>query len=343
MLADMAASSCLTVMAVALNEARHVARLQASVDRLKRPAGVEIETLLVDGGSRDGTAEAARAAGFSKVVELPGANIPICRNRAVREASGDWLAFVDADCELADDWLEQAAPFLRATPKIVLAWPARAPEPMTWVQAAWLYHWMNKNRQMQDWGGHRVVKEEGFRLATTRNMVMHRAVCDEIGGFNEELSTGEDTDFAFRAYMAGIPVLGVPDLRVFHHGEPATIAQFYRQQIWHANRKSYQHIVKASGGRVGGNAPLFSMLFLGGVLLAALGLLAAVLLGHPAPLLALFPLAGLVSGPAFLISRRGGSFAHFPALCAIYFVYGWARSLDLLGLARTKTSWKKSV
>ena len=97
----MGSSQKLTIMAVALNEARHVGTLQASVNRLQRPAGCEIETVLVDGGSKDGTAEAALAAGFTKVIVLPGANIPVCRNRAMQESSGDWLAWVGRYEDLA--------------------------------------------------------------------------------------------------------------------------------------------------------------------------------------------------------------------------------------------------
>lgn len=327
-------------MAVALNEARHVGKLQASINRLARPAGFEIETILVDGGSKDGTVEAARTAGFTKIIELPGANIPVCRNAAIREASGSWLAFVDADCELAEDWLEQARPLLESAPKMIVAWPARPPEPMTWVQSAWLFHWLNKNQKFDEVCGRTVVKEQGFRLATTRNMIFHRAVADALRGFNEELATGEDTDFAFRAYMAGIPVLGLPALRAFHHGEPDTLAKFYRQQIWHANRRSYEHIRKLSGGKIGGNAPKFAALFLATFTLALAGIFAAAFIACGWFLLATLPLLALNAGPAALLSLRGKSFRHFFALCVIYFAYGFARMLDLLGLAQTKASWK---
>ncbi len=92
----------------------------------------------------------------------------------------------------------------------MLGWPARPPEPHTWVQAAWLFHWSQKNPHREQRLGRDVVTREGFRLVTTRNLILHRAVADQLGGFNEELTTGEDTDFAFRADQAGIPVLGCP-------------------------------------------------------------------------------------------------------------------------------------
>ncbi len=333
-------SHTLSIMVVAFNEARHVARLQRSVDAMRKPEGVQVETVLVDGGSGDGTAEAAREAGFTKVIELPGANIPVCRNRGAREASGDWLAYVDGDCEVAEDWLEQAYPLLAGSEGVLLAWPARPPDPMNWLQAAWNFHWLNKNPRMEEFMGRHVVRAEGFRLATTRNMILHRAVFDAVNGFNEKLPTGEDTDFAFRAYMKDIPVLGLPDLRVVHHGEPTTLQEFYRQQVWHANRRSYEHIVKISGGKIGGNAPKFAMAYATGLFSAGIGVTIGMLTGQALSFLLVLPLMGVIILPALYISLKGRTAKHFAALCVIYAAYGWARMWDLMGLARAKPSWK---
>lgn len=332
----------ISILMVALNEARHVPGVVSCLRNLRRPAGVTLETVLVDGGSRDGTAEAARAAGIDHVLVLPGASIPVCRNAAARAATGDWIAYIDADVEVAANWLETALPFLLETERALIAWPAAPPEPMTWLQAAWQFHWLHKNRRFEDWMGHRVIRHEGFRLATTRNMVLHRAVFDTVGGFDEVLTTGEDTDFAFRAYMAGIPVAGVPDLKAVHRGEPATLRQFFRQQLWHANRRSYAAIFKSTGGKVGGNAPKFAALFAATALLAVASLIAAIAF-HPACLAGLLPLAALVGGPALLVSLHGRTLRHFPALCTIYFAYGLARALNLAGLDRTARNWKRAT
>ena len=330
----------LSIIAVAFNEQQHIARLLASIKRLVRPTHIAIESVLVDGGSRDGTVQAARDAGFDRVIEAPGANIPACRNRGLREARGDWIAFVDADCELASDWLDKALPLLDSDGEILMGWPAVPPEPMTWVQSAWRFHWTQKNPRMEDFKGQRVVKSEGFRLTTTRNMMLHRSVADRVKGFNEELATGEDTDFAYRAYLAGVPVVGNPALVVVHHGEPATVGQFCRQQVWHANRKSYSHILKATGGKVGGNAPRFAIAFLATSILAVGGFIGAIALGCPWAMLLVLPLPALVAAPAVLMCARGRNAKFFPALVALYTVYGFARALDLTGFAREKPSWK---
>ncbi len=325
---------------VVFNEAKALPTVKAAFDQLRIPPGVSIETIAIDGGSRDDSIAVARASGFTKVVEMPGANIPVCRNAGLRAAAGDWIAFVDGDCLLDPDWLLHAARLLERHDRLVLGWPASPPKPGTWVQRAWHAHWMNKNPALEMDQGEQVLKREGFRMLTTRNMIFHRAVADVIGGFDEALSTGEDTDFVFRASMAGIPAWGMPALKSVHLGEPDTLRKFYKQQVWHANRKAYAAIMEKSGMKSGGNAPLFTVVFLAAMLLAAVTAMLGFL--HPVSWLGLLPLPLLL----LILSLRTCLRARQPSLliplAVLYGAYGMARSLDLIGLSPHKPSWKDS-
>jgi len=332
----------LSIIVVALNEVQHIARLKASIDGLSLSGGVTIETILVDGGSRDGTVEAARERGFSRIIVLPGASIPVCRNAGIKEAAGDWIAFVDADCELAENWLQEALPFLAAEEKIVAGWPAIPPNPGTWVQNAWKIHWLNKNPAMEDWHGRRAVRTGAYRLLTTRNALMTRAAAEALDGFDEKLTTGEDTDFFFRAYHRNITVLGVPSINAVHHGEPATLKAFYRQQLWHAQRSSYIRIMRETGRFSGGNAFLFSVLFLLGMLLAVAGAAGSLALSEPRLMLLIFPLLAVIAGPSLIITVRGHALKYMPALAVLYAIYGYTHVLDFIGLYRSKPSWKRT-
>jgi glycosyltransferase involved in cell wall biosynthesis len=342
MLADVTSTDqTLSIVVVALNEAAGIRPLIASIQKLRKPASIAVETILVDGGSSDGTEARAREAGFTKVVELHGSSIPVCRNRGAAESSGQWLAYVDADCEIAEDWLEQALPLLKEHGEVVLGWPAEPPEPATWVQAAWKAHWVSKNPRTELLNGRPVVRHEGFRLVTTRNMILTRSVFEKLGGFDEELATGEDTDFVFRAYLQNIPVLGLPALRVVHHGEPATLAAFFRQQLWHSNRASYRRIMSKTGGRIGGNAPLFTILFLVGIVLFLAGL-AGVVTGCPFAAILLLPLPAVMITPALIVSHRAGNPGLILRLASLYAVYGLARAMEMTGCFRDKSNWKAS-
>jgi len=54
------------------------------------------------------------------------------------------------------------------------------------------------------------------------NLAMRRDVAERIGAFDRDFSTakipaGEDVDYVFRAYLAGITIEYVPDMVFFHH------------------------------------------------------------------------------------------------------------------------------
>ncbi|NLG34816.1 MAG: glycosyltransferase [Lentisphaerae bacterium] len=328
----------LSVMVVTLNEERHIAGLKAALDRLHLPEGWRLETILVDGGSGDATVEAAREAGFEECIVLPGASIPVCRNRALQAARGAMLAFLDGDCVPDRDWFREVLPWLQKPGPVLLGYPVHPPESGNWIQRSWHAHWRHKHGR-HGAGKPEPVSRGAFRLITTRNMLFNRALLDVVSSFDETLTTGEDTDFVFRATVAGCGIVALPSLRVTHMGEPSTLREYFRQQLWHANRKAYGTILKSTGGKTGANAIFFSIAFLGGLILATAGLVLGVV-WSPWALLLLAPTVFVTAVPAALIADRVGSPLLFLRLCVLYFLYGLARSVDLVGLSPHKKSWK---
>src|SRR6266542_2237742 len=94
-----------SVVIPAHNEAAFIPRVIRAV-LAQRPAEAELDVIVVDDGSTDGTGQAARAAG-ARVLELAGSggNPAAARNRGVAIATGDPLVFLDADCIPGEGWL----------------------------------------------------------------------------------------------------------------------------------------------------------------------------------------------------------------------------------------------
>jgi glycosyltransferase involved in cell wall biosynthesis len=96
-----------SVVIPARNEGARIGRLVAAV-LAQRPAGEELEVLVVDDGSTDDTGAAAAAVG-ARVLAIPrqpsGGNPAAARNQGAAAATGDLLVFLDADCFPGDGWL----------------------------------------------------------------------------------------------------------------------------------------------------------------------------------------------------------------------------------------------
>ena len=74
------------------------------------------QTIVVDGGSRDGTVQCARAAG-AVVIENPWHGYAAQRNVALDHASHDWVLEIDADERVTDDLRREIEAFLQDPPK----------------------------------------------------------------------------------------------------------------------------------------------------------------------------------------------------------------------------------
>lgn len=84
-----------TVLTPTLDAARYFPDCLASV-RAQRGARVSVEHVVLDGGSRDGTVELARAAGADVRVERDG-SLYEALNRGIEAARGDAIAWLNAD------------------------------------------------------------------------------------------------------------------------------------------------------------------------------------------------------------------------------------------------------
>lgn len=94
-----------SVVIPARNEESFLGRVVRAVLDQARD-GVEIEAIVVDDGSTDGTVLAARAAGACVLVQSPGGNPAAARNRGAQASSGDPIVFLDSDCLPAPGWLD---------------------------------------------------------------------------------------------------------------------------------------------------------------------------------------------------------------------------------------------
>jgi glycosyltransferase involved in cell wall biosynthesis len=205
----------LSIIIPALNERHYLPRLLESIARTT--PGPELEVIVVDGGSDDGTPALARA--FSGrvpglVVVSSERGIAHQRNLGAAQARHEHLLFLDADTELSGQALERIIARF-GTRENFIAIPRLYPydgQVVDHALVALAYICM-----LGYWRTHPIVP--GMCILTTR--AVHR----RIGGFNEQAVYAEDIDYGFRAVKAcakytiafGVKV-GASARRVDQHG-----------------------------------------------------------------------------------------------------------------------------
>jgi glycosyltransferase involved in cell wall biosynthesis len=108
----------ISVVIPACNAAAYIERAIGSVLAQNRPAD---EVIVVDDGSKDNTAEVVRLFGDKiKLISQANAGVSAARNAGIHAATGDWIAFLDADDEWLPNHLEKHSAILSRNPS--LAW-----------------------------------------------------------------------------------------------------------------------------------------------------------------------------------------------------------------------------
>lgn len=285
-----------------------------------------LEVIVSDGGSTDGTADWARRTPVLRVIEgRPGLGRQ--RNNGALQAHGDILVFLDADCSVGDEWAEALARLARA--EFELAGGPVLVEGTSWVEKAWAVHVTVRTQRRH------ISERDTFRFISTANMVVRREAFARCGGFDEDLTAGEDTDFAHRIFLRGGKILFEPGLTVYHRGEPKTYKDFFIQQVWHSSHEVWRRLANSDHGRSARSAHRYGALHAGLLFLLLVGMVLSVVTGTPAFAFAALGALGL---PSILVAGRTAIFAGrlraMPALAALYGAYGVARAVYLLGVYR---------
>lgn len=189
----------MTVIVCAHNEAQFLAPcLHSLLAQTRTPD----EIIVVNNASTDATGTVARQVPHVRVVDEPRKGLVVARETGRREATGDVLVYLDADCRAPLTWLARVeSHFLRDASLIALSAPYR------------FYDW--------DWWGRLLIRAYDFTLAPATqllvkyvlrigtifyggNFAVRRDALARVGGFDTTIEFhGEDTNIGRRLYAIG--------------------------------------------------------------------------------------------------------------------------------------------
>lgn len=202
------------------NRLRELKRVLDGIGLQNRPPGTDLEIIIVDDGSDDGTRSWLQTtAGEHGWIDLsqPNSGPAAARNRGVEAASGDLVLFLGDDTIPQPGWLmahlEEHRLFGGAGPLAVLghtSFPADAESPFM--------------RFINEYGaqfGYSIIEDPRsvpFNFFYTSNVSLPRDELIRHGGFREDFPAAawEDIEFSYRAQRGGLSLCYQPRARTVH-------------------------------------------------------------------------------------------------------------------------------
>ncbi len=235
----------------------------ASIERevLSRtdPGRLEVETLVVDNGSADGTVEAVRARfPWAQLIPLPrNVGFAAGNNAGLRKISGRHAVLLNSDTVVLRDAFETCVRWLDAHPDVGVVGPQllnpdltkqncihNYPSLVTELVPKSLLEWLFPRRFPSKRFAHREPIDVEAVLGAC--LFLRREVLEQVGPMPEDYFFFlEETDWCWRIRDAGWRVMHVPEARVVHvHGAatkkkiPARTRIEYHRSLYHFFRKN---------------------------------------------------------------------------------------------------------
>jgi GT2 family glycosyltransferase/sugar lactone lactonase YvrE len=191
----------------------------------------DYEIILVNDGSKDRTSDIGRAHPRVRVIDIPNAGLSAARNVGLAEASGEIVAYTDADARVDRDWLTfLVQPFLTSDvvgsggPNVV---PGDDPPMAQCIARAP--------------GGptHVLLDDRIAEHVPGCNMAFRRDALLAIDGFNPiYLRAGDDVDVCWRLQSRGWRIGFASSALVWHHHR-SSVKQYWHQQVGYGEGETW--------------------------------------------------------------------------------------------------------
>ena len=177
-----------------------------------------LEVIIVDGGSTDATVRIAKEYS-TRVVSTP-LNAPAAYNYAIKHTSSEILGFIDADAKVEKEWLTKLVPHLD--------------DPQVAGVSGGIETWNEENAWARSIGydlrnRYARLRKYVVRVATM-NLLLKKHIIEDVGWFDENLSSQYDTDLGFRITSRGYKIVYDSNAKC-HHFNRTTLRAYFRQQL----------------------------------------------------------------------------------------------------------------
>ena len=190
-----------------------------------------LEIIVVNDGSRDDTGARARRYPGVRVVDIANGGLSAARNIGLAEATGEIVAYTDADVRVDPDWLAYLVQPMLTSAFVGSGGPNVVPPDDPFVAQCVARAPGGPTQVLLD--------DREAEHVPGCNMAFRRDALAGIGGFNPVyLRAGDDVDVCWRLQAKGLKIGFAPAALVWHHHR-SSVKGYWRQQVGYGEGETW--------------------------------------------------------------------------------------------------------
>ena len=208
----------LSIVVIGRNEGSRLMRCFQSIQGI-HTSGTKVETIYVDSGSTDGSPEVAESFGAKVIVlKTDRPTAALGRDTGWRNASSDFVLFLDGDTILDPDFPSRALKIITADPTLAAVWGhLREIHPKASIYNRILdLDWIYPVGEVDLCGG---------------NVLMRRRALELAGGYDVTLIAGEEPELCCRIRAHGYRIANIDAPMVGHDLAMTRFRQYWKRSI----------------------------------------------------------------------------------------------------------------
>ncbi|MCA9987718.1 MAG: glycosyltransferase [Anaerolineales bacterium] len=180
----------------------------------------EYEILVVDNSGNDKIKQIVARFQTQYLVETrPGSYN--ARNAGIAAASGEFLAFIDADCIADPDWLKELMIPFQDLQTGGVGGSIVKNAPKSWIE-------QGTRNLAEGQNGLQHIPFSPWPFIVTGNAAYRASIIRSLGGFDGTFTSGGDADMSWRVLHAGYDITIAPKA-VIYHASRSSLADYFRQ------------------------------------------------------------------------------------------------------------------